>query len=127
LIPVGVIEIGYETEFYGELKLNKPLDTKTFKYLKQISEGEHEKLDGMPKWWCPWNPEDEETIIADDGKAYDAEEWLTYIIEHILKPKGYILNGEVEWSGDESDDRGRYVVTNNKVKTQVAKIIYEDA
>ena len=122
-----MIKIGYETSFDGELTLNKPLDAKTFKYLKQISEGKLEKLEAMPEGWCPWKPDDEKTIIADDGTAYYAEEWLAYIIEYILKPKGYLLNGQVDWYGDECEDRGRYIVTDNSIKIQTARFIYEDA
>ncbi len=83
---------------------------------------------GQPGLWCQWMPDDggDDAIVWDQGeKFYNFVEWLEYIVEHFLKPWGYVLNGEVEWDGEDRDDIGRIVVKDNVVETQYGKIIYE--
>ncbi len=81
----------------------------------------------QPGLWCQWIPSDDGMFIEWDGdeKFYDYIAWLKYIISNFLAPKGYILNGEVKWEGEESSDMGIIVVTNNVVTTKRAKISYE--
>ena len=81
---------------------------------------------GQPGLWCQWVPSaDGEAIVWDEGeKFYEWEAWLEYIIEHFLKRWGYVLNGQVEWMGEDYDDRGRITVTDNVVKSQVATLSY---
>lgn len=83
---------------------------------------------GQPSLWCQWIPtNDGDGIVWDGGeKFYEYVEWLEYIIEMYLKPWGYTLNGEVEWFGEDPDDRGKILVDNNLVSTKVACVTYED-
>lgn len=80
--------------------------------------------EGQPGLWCQWIPthtdEDEVSYIEWDGgeKFYNYVEWLEYIIEHFLKPWGYVANGEIIWQGEEMRDRGKIIVNKNKVKTK---------
>ena len=73
---------------------------------------------GQPGLWCQWVPnEDGTAIVWDDGeKFYNYVEWLEYLIEHFLKPWGYVLNGSVSYSGEEPDDRGWIHVKDNRVQ-----------
>ena len=82
----------------------------------------------QPGLWCQWVPTEDDKGIEWDGneKFYDYVEWITYIIDKILAPRGYTLNGEVTWQGEDSDDQGMIVVKNNKVSTKHAVISYED-
>ena len=82
----------------------------------------------QPGLWCQWVPsEDGKTIVWDGNeKFYKYVEWLTYIIDKILKPRGYVLNGEVYWSGEEQGDVGFIVVQNNVVKKKNAIITWKD-
>jgi len=72
---------------------------------------------GQPGLWCQWVPnEDGSAIVWDEGeKFYNYVDWLDYLIANFLKPWGYRLDGDVEWQGEESDDRGIIHVENNKV------------
>lgn len=83
---------------------------------------------GQPSLWCQWVPSDDGTTIVWDGgeKFYEYTAWIEYLIEHFLKPWGYVLSGEVEWQGEERDDRGMIVVDNNVVKIKVARITYQE-
>jgi hypothetical protein len=74
----------------------------------------------QPGLWCQWVPSDDGTTLAwDEGeKFYDYVEWLEYIVEHFLEPWGRKLNGEVSWSGEESEDRGVIYAKDNVIKEQ---------
>lgn len=76
----------------------------------------------QPGLWCQWTPNDEGTaIVWDEGeKFYGYIEWIQYIITTILEPRGYALSGEVEWRGEDSEDRGIISIQNNKVKIKRA-------
>lgn len=86
--------------------------------------------EGQPGLWCHWAPslpfvsfkeerpeehyENVTTIEWDGGeKFYNYTEWLEYIIAHFLIPWGHNLNGEVDWYGDDVDDRGTITVKDN--------------
>ena len=71
----------------------------------------------QPGLWLQWIVmSDRRTIEWDGGeKFYDYVEWLQYIIDKILEPKGYVVNGEVFYSGEEVRDNGTIVVKDNIV------------
>lgn len=82
---------------------------------------------GQPGLWCQWVPSSDDTGIEWDGgeKFCDYEEWLVYLVQHFLKPWGYVLNGQVKWIGEDPGDMGMLVVEDNKVSHRLAKITYE--
>jgi len=72
----------------------------------------------QPSLWLNWKVlDDKQTIVWDEGeKFYHYVEWIGYLIESILKPNGYIVNGEVDWVGEDVfDDGGTIVVKNNVI------------
>ena len=71
----------------------------------------------QPSLWLQWVPTEDGLGIEWDGgeKFYEYVEWLKYIIDKILAPKGYVLNGRVHFQGEDSSDFGYIVVTNNGV------------
>jgi hypothetical protein len=83
--------------------------------------------DGQPGLWCQWVPTYDNDGIGWDGgeKFYNYTEWLKYIIEHFLKPWGYVLDGDVEWFGEDRDDRGIIIVENNIISTKRGRIVWE--
>lgn len=62
----------------------------------------------QPGLWCQWRPTEDRMHIEWDGgeKFYHYEEWIKYINETILIPRGYILSGEVHWRGEDFNDTG---------------------
>lgn len=83
--------------------------------------------EGQPGLWCQWVPTKDGKGIEWNGaeKFYNYEEWLEYIIENFLISWGYTLNGEVEWYGENRDDIGKIIVTDNEISTKEGKIVYE--
>jgi len=81
----------------------------------------------QPGLWCHWGPDRDGKVIAWDGgeKFYDYTKWLQYIIENFIKRWGYVLNGKVEWDGEERSDIGIIEVTNNVILVKHGKISYE--
>ena len=137
--------MGYSTDFYGVFKLNKRLEPEHHAFLKKLSETRRmaRNVDPMygiegelyveddeigvvdhnrppktqPGLWCQWCPTEDGMGIEWDGgeKFYQYVEWLEYIIIVVLKPRGYVLSGEVRWSGEEQGDVGKIIVNDNKV------------
>lgn len=72
----------------------------------------------QPSLWCSWRPNDEGTEIAWDGseKFYCYIEWIRYLIVSVLAPANYVLNGTVEWQGEDYSDKGVIIVSDNVVK-----------
>ena len=72
----------------------------------------------QPSLWCQWISNELGTEIEWDGneKFYNYVEWLQYIINW-LTPRGYVLNGEVQWRGEDFNDIGTIIVENNVLRT----------
>jgi len=69
--------------------------------------------------WLQWIPtEDKMGLEWDQGeKFYEAETWIEYLINKILEPNGYIVNGTVNAQGEDPGDKYNITVINNKVIT----------
>jgi len=82
----------------------------------------------QPGLWCQWVvSEDGKTLEWDGGeKFYYYVEWLRYMIKKFFDPWHCVLNGEIDWDGEESGDIGKIVVVDNSVKTKKIKIVYEE-
>lgn len=73
---------------------------------------------GQPGLWCHWVPaEDGQGIEWDRGeKFYEYVDWLRYLVKHFLQQWGYVLNGDVAWSGEAHGDTGIIRVVNNVIE-----------
>lgn len=71
----------------------------------------------QPGLWCQWAPDETGMYIEwDKGeKFYDYVEWLQYLIDNILLPRGYKLSGSVAWQGENPNDQGVITVDNGNV------------
>jgi hypothetical protein len=71
----------------------------------------------QPGLWCQWIPTADGGGIKWNGteKFYYYIEWLQYIINNFIEPWGYILNGEVNWQGEDAEDIGIIVVASNQI------------
>lgn len=71
----------------------------------------------QPSLWCQWVPNEAGTELVWDGgeKAYHMQDWIVYLLECYLKPRGYTLNGHVDAQGEEEDDTWSIDIQDNKV------------
>jgi hypothetical protein len=74
----------------------------------------------QPGLWCQWVIGDNnDELMWDEGeKFYDYVEWLEYMIDNFFAPLGYVLNGDISWEGEESDDVGVIHVEDNIVDVE---------
>ena len=81
-----------------------------------------------PGYWCDWHINEKTGVVEWNGaeKFYEYTDWLIFLIENFFEPAGYILNGEFIWIGEDSEDRGKISVVNNKVSEFLGEIVYED-
>lgn len=82
---------------------------------------------GQPGLWCQWVPnEDGTAIVWDQGeKFYNYVEWLEYLIKHFFIPWDCVLDGEVGWQGEESDDVGKIIVKENVVTVKKGRVVFD--
>lgn len=108
----------------GKLEYDKNID-----FRLRWDENERRIKDGkcQPGLWCQWVISEDGTLLEWDGgeKFYYYTEWLKYMISHFFQPWGIKLNGEIEWEGEDRNDRGKIVVKDNEVKIKQAKITFE--
>ena len=118
--------MGYTTDFEGKFDLNKTLDLETFNLLKEFADERHEGEE-FPGLYCQWIPSEDGNHLEWDGneKFYSYIDWLKYLMENILIPRGYVLSGETEWVGEEHGDFGKIVVENNEINVKQGKIVYD--
>lgn len=72
----------------------------------------------QPGLWCQWTPNADGTAIVWDQaeKFYHYIPWIKYLIAHFLAPWGLMLNGSVQWEGENPNDKGTITITDNEVK-----------
>ena len=110
--------MGYDTYFKGEFKLNKKLTKKVQKYLSNLYEDRHEDLEIFPSHNCSWIYDSKSQSIKWDGQErfYNYVEWIIWIIEGILRPRGYVLDGMIHFRGMCVRDQGMIMIENNEVE-----------
>lgn len=81
----------------------------------------------QPSLWCQWIPTQDRMGIEWDGgeKFYEYIDWIKYLINNFLAPKGYVLNGSVMWNGEDAGDVGTIAITENIVEILYGRIVFE--
>lgn len=81
----------------------------------------------QPSLYCQWIPSHCGKYIEwDEGeKFYYYVEWLRYIQESLLKPRGYrLVGGKVNWRGEDFNDMGTITITKDGT-IKVKELNYE--
>ena len=72
-----------------------------------------------PGLWCQWIINDDNELEWDGNeKFYNYKKWLQYLINNFFAPLGYVLNGDIEWQGEDRDDFGNIHVVDNEIEMQ---------
>lgn len=121
-------EYGVEGEFYVDGGLNDYNDPTVIDHNREPKT--------QPGLWLQWVVTEDRRGLEWDGgeKFYSYVEWLEYLINRVFpflsERSGepvYVLNGEVEWFGEDSGDTGVIVVKDNVVSTRAQGNDGEDA
>ena len=73
----------------------------------------------QPGLWCQWIINGDDELVWDEGKKfYNYIEWLAYLISNFFEPLDYVLNGEIEFQGEDMEDFGTIVVTDNYINVE---------
>ncbi|MEK6612866.1 MAG: hypothetical protein AABZ29_08770 [Gemmatimonadota bacterium] len=115
--------MSYETEFWFTFTVTPTLQPEHQAILQAFADGDRSKVDDVgvsperPSGSCAWEPTPDGGGIqwTEDTKVYDYDEWLRYLIAHFLEPWGYVVNGEVRYSGESDSDAGVITVALNVV------------
>ena len=111
--------MGYHTDLFGEIAVEPPMPAGLVARMKQYHDTEHVEYPvGDHSQYCPWAPkEDGSALVWDEAdKPYQYVQWLEHLIKMFLVPDAYKASGEVDWQGQDRDDRGRIYVWNNRVQ-----------
>ena len=119
--------MGYQTDFWGHVTVDPPLDGTEIEHLMDFNSQDHRAHD-MPGYYCQWEPTEDGTAIKWDGneKFYDSVEWMAHIIDTFLAPAGHVVNGTIDAQGEDSGDRWRLVVRDNVVEKQTPRLFWPD-
>jgi len=119
--------MGYTTSFTGVLNFSRPLTLKEaaiwMKHVDAVQENQDEP-ERNPSWpesgYLQWVPTGDLTGMVWDGeeKFTDWEDWLTWVVDTILKPWRIVANGEMIYQGEDAEDRGKIYMVNNQVTVE---------
>ena len=81
--------------------------------------------EGQPELWCQWVPTEDGRFLQWDGgeKFYEYIEWLGYLLDHFLVPWGYVLDGDVDWFGEDHYDQGNIHLDANKLTVTPGQVM----
>lgn len=123
--------MGYQTDFYGSFKFSRQLTLDEKTELNDIHEKDWRDTPDRPdeySYYCQWESSRDGKELRWDGgeKFYGYIEWLKWLIEKFFAPRGILLNGQVEWEGEENDDMGQMIVKDNVLTIKRAKVTFEE-
>jgi len=113
--------MGYTTDFTGHFTIEPELRARHVAELTEFNETSHERYtgEGKPGRYCGWVPSPDGTKIEwDGGEKFDSYiPWIKWLIKNKLAPNGYVLNGSVDWDGEDRGDTGTITITDNSVSS----------
>lgn len=126
--------MGYDTYKSGELTIRGKVPEDVIVWFKNHETADNRTCEGqddcaeMPGYYLGWNLreyEDHCSIDAEDHeRCYDWIEQLVWLIGKFFMPNNLVLNGDVYWDGEDSEDLGVVRVRNNVVHQYQVDITY---
>jgi hypothetical protein len=110
-LPIGEYGEYFVADHFAYIRDHKAYST-------QFVLDENNGVFGIFSLYCQWQPSQDGRYIEWDGtgKFYSYLGWLDILIDLFLEPWGYMLNGTVNWQGEDEEDFGTIVVTDNQIK-----------
>lgn len=127
--------MGYETCMNGSLKVTPPMTADDFGAFQKLAayytpKDADSAVQSLRDQMSGTNAEIDLLLGGDDtdasvphelniaGRDYNwhFQEGLDFVIENFFAPRGYVVNGELDWDGDDPGDSGTVYVKDNKVE-----------
>ena len=123
--------MGYSVYYNGEVQVTPPLKEEDATLLLAIANCEQteatraifEAIKASSEPDLPYHSgllevsEDRTCILPEsDESRHGLGMWLRLLVDHVLGLRGYVLNGEIWWTADDSEDRGCIYVIDNQVE-----------
>jgi hypothetical protein len=123
--------MGYDVYYNGEVSVTPPLtegDAAVLRAATNLERTDETRalfaaIAASPEPDLPYHAgllevsEDREFILPEqDESRHGFRMWLRLLIEHYLAPRGYVLEGEVTWEGEDRDDCGTIFIKDNQVE-----------
>ncbi len=123
--------MSYSITLTGQFNLDRPLTVSQLRALEAFADTRHDwrtdKTVPQYGYHCLWVATKDGTGIwaSNGGESFHAfDDWLKIVIDRFIKPWGLVLNGTVEWKGEEAGDLGKLVVVDNVLTVFVAELTY---
>lgn len=123
--------MGYSVYYDGELEITPPLTEEHAAIVRDFAKGDRTELtepifaaiaasddSGLP-YSCGLFEvaEDRSGLVPEEDESrHGLSRWLRLLAKHFLAPSGYLLNGDVTWTTEQSDDRGSIFIKENEVE-----------
>ena len=123
--------MGYPVYYDGEIQIAPPLTEEHAAIVRDFAKGDRTDLTepifvAIAASDAPDLPyssglyevaEDRAGLIPEqDESRHGLATWLRLLAKHFLAPSGYLMNGEVRWTTEQSDDRGSIFIKDNQVE-----------
>lgn len=73
---------------------------------------------GAPGLWCQWILENGKLVWDGGEKFYEYDRWLGLLVKGVFEPRGYTVEGDVQFRGEDFDDMGILSVHDGEVSLQ---------
>jgi hypothetical protein len=123
--------MGYPVYYDGELELTPPLTEEHAAIVRDFAKGDRTELtepvfaaiaasdDPDLPYSCGLFEvaEDRSGLMPEEDESrHGLSRWLRLLSKHFLAPSGYLLNGDVTWTTEQSDDRGCIFIKDNQLE-----------
>lgn len=123
--------MGYPVYYDGEIEIAPPLTEEHAAIVRDFAKGDRTNLTepifaaiaSSDEPDLPYScglyevAEDRSGLISEEGESrHGLATWLRLLAKHFLAPSGYLLNGDLTWTTEQSDDRGCIFIKDNEVE-----------
>tara|TARA_R100001594_G_scaffold108363_1_gene143056 strand:- start:2343 stop:2765 length:423 start_codon:yes stop_codon:yes gene_type:complete len=115
--------MGYNTDWNGQLNLSRKLTDKEQEEWDTIQNERHDseyeygnKNREYPSIWCGFEVNGDVFEWDTNEKTYMGQEWIRFFVNKVIewnKEKEIIVEGEMEWRGQDMGDNGKVKVKYN--------------
>ncbi len=117
--------------YNGEIAISPTLTEADAAIVRAVVAGERSEqtqavfaaIAASPERDLPWHTDilrvsDDRSLILpeEDESRPGFGMWLRLLLDHFLSARGYVLNGQVSWEGEDPDDRGTLYVRDNAIE-----------